>query len=224
MTVSAVLPYVLGDAEMSIRHQLLAIDDLFVDGYRKNRLEILALIEDMARSNLLIPYFLKQGVAARQLINMIGAQCYLFHLGDNYLARMNFWPARSYRDSVISERVRRYFSINLLHNHSFDFFTVGVLGSGYYSKFYEVELADLEGRSVGDTICLRPNCELTLSQGRAIFVTKSTEFHSQYEPDIFSISLNFIPKKLDSVGSSDLAQFIVNPDSNVIERIIQARG
>ncbi len=224
MTAPGILPFVLGETELPMRQMLLSLDAPFADGYRKNQAQILDAIGEIARSNLLIPYFLRQSVAANQLIKMIGAQSYLLHVGEHYLARLNFWPPKSQRQSVVSERVRRYFSIDVLHNHSFDFFTVGILGCGYYSKFYQASLNDLEGRSIGETLQLKFVGDLTLNPGKAIFVAKSTEFHSQHEPEEFSVSLNFIPKVYDEIGSSDCAQLILHSQTHEIERIISVRN
>ncbi|WP_156437653.1 MULTISPECIES: hypothetical protein [unclassified Sphingomonas] len=219
----SVLPYVLGDDERITRQSLEELDTLFADGYRKNQIQILTDISCLARSGRVITYFLKQAVARESLANMIGAQCYLLHMGGHYLARLNFWPPKSNKRSVVSDRVRRYFSIDVLHNHSFDFFTVGILGCGYRSQFYEAPLSELDGRSVGECLTLRPTHALSLSQGKAIFVTKGTDFHIQHEPNEFSLSLNFIPRTFDSVGSVDNSQLILHPETKIIEKIIPMR-
>lgn len=216
--MSEKIPYFLGDSERPIRNVLEEIDLLFADGYRINRNFILEKIRKLAAFDNFLPYFLEQAALAPQLVNMIGAQCYLLHSGEHYYARLNFWLPKLTSADVIRARVEQYFSIGVLHNHSFDFFTVGVLGNGYFSQFYASQDRSIEHFEVGDRVPLVPTMALQLEKGMAIFVTKSYDFHIQFEPIEFSISLNLIPKIFDDQGSKGNAQLIVNAKTFVVER------
>ena len=213
-----VMPFLLKDAERPLRYRLDQIDTLFRLGYRDRQQEILENIEQFGESSDILSYFLQQVTKSRKLVNMIGAQCYLLHSGENYYARLNFWLPKMASTDVIQRRVEQYFSIGVLHNHSFDFFTVGLLGTGYYNQFYRYEADDLDQYEVGDQLLLSKTKSLKLGKGKALFVTKSFDFHTQFEPDDFSISLNFIPKIYDFVGSKDYAQLIVDPKTYIVQR------
>lgn len=149
---------------------------------------------------------------------MIGAQCYLLHSGENYYARLSFWLPKLDRPSEIHRRIEQYFSIGVLHNHSFDFFTVGLLGSGYRSSFYCYNGDDIDGVNVGDKIELSKVVDMKLGTGEALFVSKSSDFHVQYEPEDFSVSLNIIPKTFDKIGSRHNAQLIIDIENLTVHR------
>jgi len=216
--MTRVMPFLLSETEMPLRLSLEYIDSLFGPGYRDRQQEILENINRFGKSSAILGYFLQQTMKSQNLVNMIGAQCYLLHSGENYYARLNFWLPKITSADVIERRIEQYFSIGVLHNHSFDFFTVGLLGTGYYSQFYCYEGSDIDQYEVGDKLPLSKTNSLKLSKGKALFVTKSFDFHTQFEPDDFSISLNFIPKVFDNVGSKDNAQLIVDPHTFIIQR------
>lgn len=73
---------------------------------------------------------------ARQEANAYGAQVLLLAPPNRrFLLRANFWPARN--DAAVRANGTAPFFYDLPHDHNFDFLTVGYLGPGYWSDYYE---------------------------------------------------------------------------------------
>jgi hypothetical protein len=61
----------------------------------------------------------------------------VFRCNDFYF-RLNAWYPDSKTVTVeLETQLNDYFSIDSCHNHSVDFFTVGLLGPGYTTEFRE---------------------------------------------------------------------------------------
>lgn len=199
------------------------IDDLVQLGYRDHKNDILQALIKLSKDDSILNLMFKRFSDMVGLRDMIGAQCFLLHSGKSYYARLNFWLPRTEMFESISKRIENYFSIGVLHNHSFDFFTVGVHGPGYRSQFFECS-SDPDGCNVGDYLPLVKASEIQLSRQTAIFVPKTFTYHVQYEPESYSISLNIIPKVLDSVGSARNTQLIADPvDFKVTRKFTEER-
>ena len=206
----------------AVFHALQEIDHLFATGYRKNCSEINSVIGEMIAFDEFLYFFFQSLIQGDSSPEMAGAQSYLVFLGKFFYARLNFWlPERA--GLLISPQVDRYFSIGVLHNHSFDFFTAGLLGPGYRSTFFCV-LDDIERYRIGDTLPLALDRRFQLNVGMALFVPKSTIFHVQHYPESLSISLNFIPRKMDEIGALDNRQLLLDEKTHNIEHILYHPG
>ena len=196
-----------------VREELADLGEMFSSGYRENCETILKQIHRIVDEIDLIEFFFNQVVELPKLSEMVGAQSYIVYSDEFYYVRLNFWLPKIEISGFIEDRIDKYFSIGVLHNHSFDFFTVGLLGPGYQSTFYRPVNLKIEHLEEGDHIQLEKTSVINLDVGRVIFVSKSYDFHVQYEPESLSISLNFIPKRFDDIGSADNAQLIVDQGS-----------
>ncbi len=67
----------------------------------------------------------------------------LHRASEKYFIRANFWP--SPRDSVFKLSGTSPFFYGLPHDHNFSFLTVGYLGPGYWSEYYEYDYAAVTG-------------------------------------------------------------------------------
>src|SRR3546814_18676077 len=56
---------------------------------------------------------------------------------DKYFIRANFWPGP--RDSIFKSSGSSPFFYHVPHDHNFSFLTVGYLGPGHWSEYYEYE-------------------------------------------------------------------------------------
>lgn len=106
-----------------------------------------------------------------------------------YLLRANLWPAAD--DAVTRASGTASFSYGLPHDHNFSFLTVGYLGPGYWSDYYEVDGAALDGVP-GEPAGLRFVERSRLSPGRLLLYRAHRDVHVQHPPDRFSVSLNIL--------------------------------
>jgi hypothetical protein len=195
------------------------IDDLFRDGYRKNREKITTSIKKIYDTNLVIPFLAKSVSENSKIIFYPNAQSYNFYNGANFYVRVNYWLSENENSTVIKDRVDKYYSIDILHNHWFDFFSLGLFGPGYASNFYHAGDESLAQARIGNVIDLTEISEITLSEGEVIFVSKANDFHIQHKPKSFSLSLNFIPMVHDTVGYPYTDQILVDPVTRIVKVI-----
>jgi hypothetical protein len=132
---------------------------------------------------------LKQGCAGQIERNHYSAQVILLHATPRYAIRANFWPAAD--DSVVVNSGTEPFFYGLPHDHNFTFLTVGYLGPGYWSDYYEYEYGDVVG-FIGEKVALR-FCERSrLAPGKVLLYRRFRDVHSQLPPDSMSVSLNIL--------------------------------
>jgi hypothetical protein len=203
--------------EASAKGILAGVEVLVADGYRKNAAEITELIKGLAVDDKFLDLYFRSVIGKAPLIEMIGAQCFFAFASKSYFARLNFWLAEATKPIPVGDRFGQYYSIGILHNHAFDFFTVGLLGPGYRSTFFKYD-GEIGNHEEGDVLPLRREEDFFLEKGSSRFVPKSSVFHVQYEPKAYSLSLNIIPTMGDDVGAADGAQLIVDPENLTVVR------
>jgi hypothetical protein len=106
-----------------------------------------------------------------------------------YLLRANFWPARG--DSVVRASGTAPFFYDLPHDHNFSFLTVGYLGPGYWSDYYEYDVDSVVGLP-GEKVDLRFVERSRLDEGKLLLYRARRDVHVQLPPDSFSVSLNIL--------------------------------
>jgi hypothetical protein len=133
---------------------------------------------------------LKQSCAGQKARNQYGAQVILLHGSPNrFLIRANFWP--SAEDSVVLNSGIDPFFYGVPHDHNFSFLTVGYLGPGYWSDYYEYEYDGVVGHS-GEPVDLRFVERSRLAEGKVMLYRRHRDVHSQLLPDSLSVSLNIL--------------------------------
>src|SRR5690606_6721925 len=76
--------------------------------------------------------------------NDYGSQVIMLHrASEKYFIRANFWP--SPRDSLFKSSGASPFFYGVPHDHNFSFLTVGYLGPGYWSEYYEYDYDKVVG-------------------------------------------------------------------------------
>lgn len=122
--------------------------------------------------------------------NGYGPQVFLLHPpGGRFVVRANFWPARE--DWAVRASGAATFFYDLPHDHNFPFLTVGYLGPGYWSDYYEVEAGALTGLP-GEAAGLRFVERSRLEEGKLMLYRMGRDVHVQLPPDRFSVSLNIL--------------------------------
>ncbi|HEY5720929.1 MAG TPA: transposase [Allosphingosinicella sp.] len=122
--------------------------------------------------------------------NRYSSQVIMIHRASSkYFLRANFWP--SAQDSVMRSSGTSPFFYHVPHDHNFSFLTVGYLGPGYWSDYYEYEYEDVVG-FVGEKVDLRFTGRSRLDQGKVMLYRAHRDVHNQLPADEMSVSLNIM--------------------------------
>lgn len=106
-----------------------------------------------------------------------------------YVLRAAFWP--STRDHVVRMSGTAPFLYHVPHDHGFDFLTVGYLGPGYWSDYYDYDVEPVAG-AVGERVALRFVERSALTEGKMLLYRANRDIHAQRPADSLSISLNIL--------------------------------
>jgi hypothetical protein len=122
--------------------------------------------------------------------NQYSAQVVMLHGSSNrYLLRANFWPAM--KDSVIRHSGTDPFFYGVPHDHNFSFLTVGYLGPGYWSDYYEYDYGAVVGVP-GEDVDLKFIEKSKLDEGKVMLYRAHRDIHLQLPADAMSVSLNIL--------------------------------
>jgi hypothetical protein len=162
---------------------------------------------------------LKQHCSAQSERNHYSSQVILLHgASKKFLLRANFWPAEG--DGIMVNSGRDPFFYGLPHDHNFSFLTVGYLGSGYWSDYYEYDYGSVLGVP-GEKVDLRFVERSRLSPGKILLYRKHRDVHSQHPPDTLSVSLNILAL---SPTSEFRDQYSFDLERSTIDRVINSSG
>lgn len=133
---------------------------------------------------------LKDRCAGQSAGNGYGAQVFLLRPPNGrYVLRANFWPARA--DAVVRYSGTAPFFYDMPHDHNFSFLTVGYLGPGYWSDYYDYDVDAVVGVP-GESAGLRFVERSRLEPGKLMLYRARRDVHVQLPPDAFSVSLNIL--------------------------------
>jgi hypothetical protein len=133
---------------------------------------------------------LKDRCARQSATNGYSSQVIMLHrASEKYFIRANFWP--SPRDSVFKTSGTSPFFYHLPHDHNFSFLTVGYLGPGYWSDYYEYDYGEVVGIP-GEKVDLRFIEKSRLEPGKVMLYRAHKDVHNQLPADELSISLNIM--------------------------------
>jgi hypothetical protein len=136
---------------------------------------------------------LKERCGTQQATNGYGAQVMLLHRCEGrFFVRANFWPSLN-EDPVARASGRSHYSYDVPHDHNFDFLTVGYLGPGYCSDWYDYDHDSVAGYS-GESVDLRLTERGQLSPGRLLHYRAHRDIHFQLPPESLSVSINIVPE------------------------------
>ena len=103
--------------------------------------------------------------------------------------RANIWPSE--RDACFQSSGAKTFVYGLPHDHNFSFLTLGYLGPGYASDYYEYDYETTAGY-IGEAPGLRFVERSALSEGRLMLYRAHRDIHSQLPAESLSVSLNIL--------------------------------
>jgi hypothetical protein len=133
---------------------------------------------------------LKQRCANQVGTNQYSAQVVMLHNSTaKYIIRANFWPGPN--DSAMKHSGVDMFFYGVPHDHNFSFLTVGYLGPGYWSDYYEYEYENVVGVP-GEEVDLRFVERSRLDLGKVMLYRAHRDVHLQLPADELSVSLNIV--------------------------------
>jgi hypothetical protein len=133
---------------------------------------------------------LKTRCADQHAGNGYGAQVFLLRPPNGrFVLRANFWPAG--HDPLTRASGPAAFFYDLPHDHNFPFLTWGYRGPGYWSDYYEYDVARLTGLP-GEPAGLRFVERARLDPGKLMLYRMRRDVHVQFPPDAMSVSLNIL--------------------------------
>ncbi|MFN3944112.1 MAG: transposase [Allosphingosinicella sp.] len=122
--------------------------------------------------------------------NRYSSQVIMLHrASERYFIRANFWPSE--RDSVVRTSGVSPFFYHVPHDHNFSFLTVGYLGPGYWSEYYEYDYEGVTGYP-GEKVDLRFVERSRLEQGKVMLYRAHRDVHNQLPADEMSVSINIM--------------------------------
>jgi hypothetical protein len=141
---------------------------------------------------------LKERCAGQLKDNQYSAPVVLLHAHPNskFVLRANFWPAL--KDSVVRHSGPDPFFYGVPHDHNFSFLTVGYLGPGYWSDYYEYDYGGVVGYP-GEHVDLRFVEKSRLEEGKVMLYRAHKDIHLQLPADAMSVSLNILEASHSSV-------------------------
>jgi hypothetical protein len=207
------------DTNLSARfHAILdQLDTCFDGDFRSREDEILAALAAGSNDNVFLRLLLQNSASKCEIPSLQGTQSFLLTRQKHYYIRINLWLPED--DNLLrqSQMLENYYSINVLHNHNFHLFTVGLFGPGYTSQFYRCEDYS-NALEIGDTLKLMPAGTINLSKGETRYIEIDRDFHSQSYPQTLSISANLIPLM---PGATSARQYIVDHDTSRIANVVE---
>jgi len=133
---------------------------------------------------------LKDRCARQSLENGYSSQVMILHrVSEKYFIRANFWPSE--QDSVFKSSGASPFFYHVPHDHHFSFLTVGYLGSGYWSNYYEYDHSTITG-APGEKVDLRFIEKSRLEPGKVMLYRAHRDVHDQLPADEMSVSVNIM--------------------------------
>lgn len=122
--------------------------------------------------------------------NAYSGQAIMLHNCDNGIVlRANIWPSRDHYLMRSSGDAAFYFDTP--HDHNFDFLTIGYMGSGYWSEYYEYEYDKVIGY-VGEPVDLKYIEKSRLDMGKILYYRARKDVHHQLPAETLSVSLNIM--------------------------------
>jgi hypothetical protein len=113
----------------------------------------------------------------------------LHRASEKYFIRANFWP--SPRDTLFKTSGTSPFFYHVPHDHNFSFLTVGYLGPGYWSEYYEYDYEQVTGLP-GEKVDLKFVEKAKLDQGKVMLYRAHKDIHNQLPADDLSVSINIM--------------------------------
>ncbi|KQN25435.1 hypothetical protein ASE86_04130 [Sphingomonas sp. Leaf33] len=135
-----------------------------------------------------------------------------------YFMRANFWPSEN--DHILRASGPKAFFYHAPHDHNFNFLTVGYMGPGYRSNYYEYDYGAVEGFA-GEPVALRFVEHSALSQGKVMLYRAFRDVHDQQPGDAMSMSINIME---NSMRGNFMDQYSFDTDHGCVDGILNRIG
>ncbi len=133
---------------------------------------------------------LKDRCTRQSLENRYSSQVIMLHrASEKYFIRANFWLSE--RDSLFKTSGASPFFYHVPHDHNFSFLTVGYLGPGYWSEYYEYDYETVTGVP-GEQVDLRFIEKSRLDRGKVMLYRAHKDVHNQLPAEEMSVSINIM--------------------------------
>jgi len=133
---------------------------------------------------------LKDRCTQQSLENRYSSQVLMLHrASEKYFIRANFWPSE--RDSVFKASGNSPFFYHIPHDHNFSFLTVGYLGPGYWSEYYEYDFETVTSIP-GEKVDLKFIEKSRLEPGKVMLYRAHRDVHNQLPAEEMSVSINIM--------------------------------
>jgi len=174
---------------------------------------------------------LKDRCGRQSLENRYSPQVIMLHrASEKYFIRANFWP--SPRDSLFRTSGASPFFYHVPHDHNFSFLTVGYVGPGYWSEYYEYDFAAVTGIP-GEKVDLRFIEKSRLEEGKVMLYRAHKDVHNQLPADQLSVSINvmhaspalpFLDQYRFDVGKCEIAGILTRTSSEALLALAANHG
>ena len=133
---------------------------------------------------------LKDRCSRQSLENRYSSQVIMLHrASEKFFLRANFWPSE--RDNLYKASGTSPFFYHVPHDHNFSFLTVGYLGPGYWSEYYEYDYESVVGLP-GEKVDLKYIEKARLEPGKVMLYRAHRDIHDQLPADDLSVSINIM--------------------------------
>ena len=190
----------------------------------KSLISIAPDLKKLSNNKLFLAEFIAEGLKNYkhyQEENTYSSQVIMLHPptpGTNYFVRANIWPSKD--DYLTQINGEDAFFYHKPHDHNFNFLTIGYLGSGYWSDYYEYEYSDVIGYP-GENVELKFTERTNLSEGKIMLYRAHKDVHNQLPADEYSISINVME---NSLINPLLDQYSFDIEKGKIKSIINNNG
>ncbi len=202
-----------GKKTATLNELVAAVEPYFAKGWRNYPEEILRELTHAANNYSFLNDFVNGEIKKSTWPKLYGAQSFLCHEGKDFFVRLNLWFPE--KETPVADQMKKYFSIELLHNHNFPLFTTGLFGPGYTTQLFRWDDVTYE-RKVGEKVDISFTAEPTLALGAGLYIERDADYHLQLWPEAFSISLNIIPTLREDYSP---CQYVLNHD-RIIQEIL----
>lgn len=125
--------------------------------------------------------------------NAYSGQSIILFNRNNMMIRANIWPGKDHY--LMRRNGSDAFYFNTPHDHNFDFLTIGYLGPGYWSEYYEYDYESVIGYE-GERVDLRYIETSCLEEGKILHYRAHKDVHHQLPAESLSVSINIMQQNM----------------------------
>ncbi len=125
--------------------------------------------------------------------NAYGGQSIILYNQQAIMIRANIWPGKDHY--LMRKNGEAAFYFDTPHDHNFDFLTIGYMGPGYRSEYYEYDYEKVIGYK-GEHVDLRYIETSCLEEGKILHYRAHKDVHQQLPARSLSVSINIMHQNM----------------------------